>query len=210
MPARPAASAVRAAGSPSGWSTSARACGRGYDPVFAALGRRLTAFSFHGDACVLPPGVRRLAASATCDVEALRWGATAYGVQFHLEATAADVATWLDLLPWLADHPALAAGGGCEGFLERHAAAVPAMRDAAVGITRRWLAAARDTDSATPTRSRPMPVNRLTSLDLDDPFGIRGRPRVAPDVPPRVVPARRGAHARPVPLAPTAVADGCR
>ncbi len=34
------------------------------------------------------------------------------------------------------------AAGGRDAFLDRYAAAVPAMRDAAAGITRRWLATA--------------------------------------------------------------------
>jgi hypothetical protein len=108
-------------------------------------------------------------------VEALRWGPAAYGLQFHLEATVREVAIWLDLLPWLADHPALGVDGGRDAFLDRYAAAVPAMRDAAVAITRRWLAnalAARWPDPD--TRSRTVSVNRLTCLDLADPFGVRG------------------------------------
>ena len=34
-----------------------------------------------------------------------------------------------------------------------------------------------------------MPTTRLTCLDLDDPFGIRRRPLVAPDAPARTAPA---------------------
>jgi GMP synthase-like glutamine amidotransferase len=116
-------------------------CRAALDPVFAPAGEAMRAFAFHGDAFALPAGAARLGSSARCANEAMRWGRAAYGLQFHLEASVDDVAAWLDLLPRDGFEQAVG-DGGRDGFLERYAAAVPSLRDTAVGIAWRWLAMA--------------------------------------------------------------------
>ena len=49
---------------------------------------RFTAFHWHGETFDLPPGARRLAASAACENQAFQLGPRVVGVQFHLETTA--------------------------------------------------------------------------------------------------------------------------
>jgi GMP synthase-like glutamine amidotransferase len=110
------------------------------DPVFGPMSSGLTAFAFHGDAFTLPAGAQALASSPGCLHEVMRCGPSAYGLQFHLEVSLDDVAVWLDHAP--AGAADRLGPGGREGFLERYAAAVPALRDAAVGIAQRWLAGA--------------------------------------------------------------------
>ncbi|MCT2592511.1 type 1 glutamine amidotransferase [Streptomyces sp. N2-109] len=65
------------------------------DPLFHGLPQQLTAVENHVDAITsLPPGAHWLAESERCPYQAFRYGDRAWGVQFHPEATAAQVGTW--------------------------------------------------------------------------------------------------------------------
>jgi GMP synthase (glutamine-hydrolysing) len=64
------------------------------DPLFSGLPGRLAVFGCHEDRFKLPPGAVPLAGSITCTYEAFRFGAYAYGLQFHPEARAGDFANW--------------------------------------------------------------------------------------------------------------------
>jgi GMP synthase-like glutamine amidotransferase len=64
------------------------------DPVFAGLPARLRVFQWHADTFDLPRGAVPLAGSIDYRYQAFRWGAYAYGLQFHPEATARTVALW--------------------------------------------------------------------------------------------------------------------
>jgi GMP synthase (glutamine-hydrolysing) len=55
----------------------------------------VTVFQWHGDTFDLPRGAVRLARSAQCENQAFRFGEAAYGLQFHIEATAAIIDSWL-------------------------------------------------------------------------------------------------------------------
>lgn len=65
------------------------------DPLLAGSRGTETVFQWHGDTFDLPPGAVHLARSAACEQQAFRHGASAYGLQFHLEMTAEMVADWL-------------------------------------------------------------------------------------------------------------------
>ncbi len=65
------------------------------DRLFAGCQPRETVFQWHGDTFDLPPGAVQLAHTATCELQAFRYGEAAYALQFHLEITAAMVADWL-------------------------------------------------------------------------------------------------------------------
>jgi GMP synthase (glutamine-hydrolysing) len=67
------------------------------DPVLNVLGERARVFQWHGRTYDLPTGAEHLARTATCEQQAFRWGASAYGLQFHLEADAALIERWLQL-----------------------------------------------------------------------------------------------------------------
>jgi GMP synthase-like glutamine amidotransferase len=69
----------------------------GYDPVFGALPRRLSVLGCHRDVFVLPRDATLIARSFEHTPEAFRFGACAYGLQFHLESRADDLERWLDV-----------------------------------------------------------------------------------------------------------------
>lgn len=65
------------------------------DLLFAGSAARETVFQWHGDTFDLPPGAVHLAFSPGCRQQAFRCGRAAWGLQFHVEVTAAIVDTWL-------------------------------------------------------------------------------------------------------------------
>jgi GMP synthase (glutamine-hydrolysing) len=67
------------------------------DPVLGVLGTGAPVFQWHGRAFDLPAGAEQLARTDSCEHQAFRWGASAYGFQFHLEAEAAMIERWLAL-----------------------------------------------------------------------------------------------------------------
>ena len=65
------------------------------DALFAGLPPRQTVFQWHGDTFDLPAGAAHLASSESCRQQAFRVGRSAWGLQFHIEMTAALVDDWL-------------------------------------------------------------------------------------------------------------------
>ena len=74
----------------------------GRDPVFAHAPARITTLQWHSDTFELPAGARRLATSAAYANQAFAWR-RAYGLQFHLEASAELAATWLEVPDYAAE-----------------------------------------------------------------------------------------------------------
>ena len=65
------------------------------DPLFAGLPARMTTLQWHGvEVTRLPAGAVVLAGNAACAVQAMRVGAHAWGVQYHLEILPSTVADW--------------------------------------------------------------------------------------------------------------------
>jgi GMP synthase-like glutamine amidotransferase len=64
------------------------------DVLFAGLPRRLEVFGWHEDSFGLPHGAVPLAGSIRCTYQAFRFGAVAYGLQFHPEVRVDDLARW--------------------------------------------------------------------------------------------------------------------
>jgi len=64
------------------------------DPLFSGLPGRLAVFGWHEDRFELPSGAVPLAGSIACTYQAFRFGTAAYGLQFHPEVRAGDLATW--------------------------------------------------------------------------------------------------------------------
>jgi GMP synthase (glutamine-hydrolysing) len=64
------------------------------DPLFAGLPGRLAVFGWHEDRFELPPGAIPLAGSIASTYEAFRFDVAAYGLQFHPEVRAGDLASW--------------------------------------------------------------------------------------------------------------------
>lgn len=70
-----------------------------HDPVFGPAPTPLACVHWHGDTFSLPQGAVRLAGNDAYANQAFRVGARAYGLQFHVEVTAALVAHWGPHLP---------------------------------------------------------------------------------------------------------------
>jgi GMP synthase-like glutamine amidotransferase len=65
------------------------------DPLLRDLSDPITVFEWHGaEVVALPPGAAVLAKNEACAIQAFRYGAHAYGVQFHIEVTKDTVADW--------------------------------------------------------------------------------------------------------------------
>ena len=109
------------------------------DPVFARTPVELPAFHWHSDAFEVPRGGVLLWSSAACRNQAFRIGSHAYGVQFHLEATASMVRRWARLPDYAASLERV--GGtrtlvGLVADLERHQ---PELRRAARAVLADWI-----------------------------------------------------------------------
>lgn len=66
------------------------------DPLFTGFADTVPAFQWHEwQIAELPPGAVPLAASALCQVQAMRVGTRAWGVQFHIEVHADTTDEWL-------------------------------------------------------------------------------------------------------------------
>lgn len=110
------------------------------DPVLGGLPRRLPAAHWHGDTFDLPVGAVLLASSERYRHQAFRFGRSAYGLQFHLEVSAAMVREW-PALP--AYRTALTRAGGEEtlrGFLAALERESDGMGAHARSVIDRWLA----------------------------------------------------------------------
>jgi len=116
------------------------------DPLFRDLPRRLDVFGLHGDRFALPRGAVPLAGSLACTHQAFRYGAAAYGLQFHPEVRPDDLARWCHV----AGYCRLLAESGREwdevgSELE---AATGALDGLAVHLLERWLDVVRAGSSA--------------------------------------------------------------
>ena len=77
-----------------GWYSVELMAAAADDRLFAQSGVR-TVFQWHGDTFDLPAGAAHLARSPVCENQAFRYGRGAYGLQFHIEMTAAMIDDWL-------------------------------------------------------------------------------------------------------------------
>lgn len=78
-----------------GWTPVSLTLEGRQDPVLGGVAELASVFHWHGETFDLPPGATRLAFSALTMNQAFCLGARAYGLQFHLEVTAAMVDAWL-------------------------------------------------------------------------------------------------------------------
>jgi GMP synthase-like glutamine amidotransferase len=102
------------------------------DPVFGGLPDMLHGLQWHGAAVVVPPeGALTLAGNDHCAVQALRVGACAWGVQFHVEVQASTIPKWARVPEY---DEALARTGASAAALE---AAVEANLETMADTTRR-------------------------------------------------------------------------
>lgn len=108
-----------------------------HDPLFAGLPRRLRVFGWHEDTFTLPRGAVPLAGSMAYANQAFRWGATAYGLQFHVEARPDDVRRWEHVPGY--SHMLEAAGADLDALIGALEGATPALDESMRALIGRWL-----------------------------------------------------------------------
>ena len=111
------------------------------DPVFAGLPHELVTLQWHGDTFDLPPGAVLLAGSPLCPHQAFRIGASAYGLQFHLEVSPELAREW-GAVPAYRDSLERTLGpGALERLIGELESNAEVMAGAASGLFERWLVA---------------------------------------------------------------------
>ena len=128
------------------------------DPVLGSAGERLPVFQWHSYSYELPRDATHLASTATCEQQAFRWGNSAYGFQFHLEADVPVIERWLGLPSFRAE---LAAAG-----LTTDEQAIRAATERLVAATRRSADAVFNNFLdlvGRPNRRRPLPSRGMPS-----------------------------------------------
>jgi GMP synthase-like glutamine amidotransferase len=78
-----------------GWSDIETTPETGGDFLFTGLPNKFSVLQWHGETFDLPPGAVLLASSARCRNQAFRFGANAWGFQFHIETTEDMLHRWL-------------------------------------------------------------------------------------------------------------------
>jgi len=86
-----------------GWYRLQPALEAGEDRMFRHFDGSQHVFQWHAYTFDLPPGAVHLASSESCEHQAFRFGARAYGLQFHLEADAALIRRWLEVPAYRAE-----------------------------------------------------------------------------------------------------------
>jgi GMP synthase (glutamine-hydrolysing) len=107
------------------------------DPLFSGLAGRLAVFGWHEDRFELPPGAVPLAGSIACTYEAFRFDVAAYGLQFHPEVRAGELASWA----YLPDYRRLlyAVDAAPDHLAHELARAGPKLDKLARQLLERWL-----------------------------------------------------------------------
>lgn len=67
------------------------------DPLFSHFAESEKIFQWHGDTFDVPVGAVALVTASTCTNQAFRYGACAYGLQFHLEVDPPLIERWLSV-----------------------------------------------------------------------------------------------------------------
>jgi len=128
--------------------------GAGQDPVFAGLPDELPTFQWHNETFDLPAGAVLLAGSPLYPAQAFRWGSRAYGLQFHLEVSAAMARQWADVPVYAADLERALGPGALPALLEAMERTAPAINAHARRLFGRWLRQAAG--------QRDLPASRIT------------------------------------------------
>jgi len=108
------------------------------DPVFAGAPPQLLTLQWHGDTFELPDGAVRLAGSAAYRNQAFRYR-NAYGVQFHLEVSAAMAREWADVPEYAASLERVLGPGAAQEFVAQVEERSPDMLSVGRTLFERWL-----------------------------------------------------------------------
>jgi GMP synthase (glutamine-hydrolysing) len=131
-----------------GWHEIRLTCAGAADPVVGVLPERFHGFEWHHDEFLLPPRAVSLARSSGC-LQAFRLREhPAWGVQFHPEAAADDLGTWLD--GWHSDRGAVLTGLDPEEIRAETVARIHVSNERGRALVERFLAHAAGLSSARP------------------------------------------------------------
>jgi len=108
------------------------------DPVFAGVARELVTLQWHGDTFDLPEQAVRLAGSPAYENQAFRYR-RAYGVQFHLEVSAAMAAEWAEVPAYAASLQRTLGAEAGAAFVRGIAERAEEMRGHGRALFERWL-----------------------------------------------------------------------
>jgi GMP synthase (glutamine-hydrolysing) len=78
-----------------GWGAVTFTAPPGTEPSLAGLRESELMLHWHGDTFDVPQGAKVLASTLACQNQMFRFGRRAFGLQFHPETDAADVAVWV-------------------------------------------------------------------------------------------------------------------
>ena len=109
------------------------------DPVLGPIGAMSPVFQWHGCTFDLPAGAVQLARTDTCEQQAFRFGANAYGFQFHMEADEAMIDRWLGLPAYREELAAAAIGRDEQSIRAVTAEQMRRMRPVAESTFNRFL-----------------------------------------------------------------------
>ena len=118
------------------------------DPVFAGMPRELLSLQWHGDTFDLPDGAALLAGSPAYPNQAFRFGAAAYGVQFHLEVSHGLAREWADVPAYAESLERVLGPGALDRLLAELEASADGVLSAGRRLFERWLGAVHGLDIA--------------------------------------------------------------
>jgi GMP synthase (glutamine-hydrolysing) len=122
------------------------------DPVFSGLPQELLTLQWHGDTFDLPDAAVRLASSPAYANQAFRVGASAYGLQFHVEVSPALVREWAAVPEYRDALERVLGPGALEDLLAHLEAHSTEMLGHARRLFGRWLDYCVARDTVAPTR----------------------------------------------------------
>jgi GMP synthase-like glutamine amidotransferase len=100
----------------------------------------LTTFQWHGaEVKALPADAVVLAETDACAIQAFRWGACAYGFQFHAEITAETVADWGRIPAYKQSLESALGAGASERLADETLALLPRFNETARTLSDRFL-----------------------------------------------------------------------
>jgi GMP synthase-like glutamine amidotransferase len=114
------------------------------DPLFAGVAPTHAALQWHGaEVAEAPQGAVVLASSPVCPVQAMRVGARAYGIQYHVELTAATVGEWGEIPAYACSLDAVLGSGALTGLDAEAARHMAAFNANARRLYDNWMRLAR-------------------------------------------------------------------
>jgi GMP synthase-like glutamine amidotransferase len=107
------------------------------DPLSRAMGPAPTVLQWHSDTFELPEGAIRLASSAAYPNQFFRYG-NAWGLQFHVETTAALARRWLKHPSYCLSANEVFGKSGIDGFIDQVEAAERSLHEIGRRIAHAW------------------------------------------------------------------------